>query len=67
VTRPSARHPKAITVSSRYNNARPRELVAVVLHCTRCDLTWPAQKSRGGDWTAGGIDRQVRGHRCPQP
>jgi hypothetical protein len=67
VTRPPPRPAKSISIASKYDSSRPRRLVAVELHCTRCDLTWPAEKSRNGDWTSGGLDRQVREHRCGQP
>jgi hypothetical protein len=67
VTRPPPRPAKYVSVASKYDGSRPRRLVAVELHCTRCDRTWPAETSRTGTWTSGGLDRQVREHRCDQP
>jgi hypothetical protein len=64
MTRPPPRPAKAITITSRYDSSRPRRLVAVELSCSACGRTWPAETSRGGVWTAGGLDRQVREHKC---
>jgi hypothetical protein len=63
----TATRPRAVTMETAYDDARPlRHLTGVWLACGACCARWSATPGRGG-WTDSGLYRQATTHRCPPP
>jgi hypothetical protein len=53
-----------VSIATKYDDSRPRQVIAVTFTCQACGATWKAAPSRGGHYSDTGLTRQARAHRC---
>jgi hypothetical protein len=53
-----------VSIATKYDDSRPRQVIAVTFTCQTCGQTWAATPSRGGHYSDTGLTAQSRAHRC---